>query len=159
VKLLNVKQHSILEKQSKQIEMLKQQMDKRESTITEMRGKDLRAQEVIHAFEEEKQRVTSLLIKKQDENTQLEGIIYTNTDDCNHSKSQISSLKTDLRECMEKLTNIQTTELKTNANFEAHERERESMQQTVNWCNEELQRKNDQFTSYRREKVSVFNAE
>lgn len=146
LKMQNIKQHTILETQSKQIEMLKQEIAHKDSVMRSVREKNLSTQSAISSFEEEKRNMSSLLIKKQEEYTQL-------FDDFSHLKSQVSSLKAELRESNEKLTNFQANELKSSSSNDSKEREIENLKKQNAWYNDEQMRKTEQFNIYRREKT------
>ena len=61
-------------------------------------------------------------------------------------------MRGELRLANEKATNMQTHELEIKSQYVANEQELKQSKKMVEWCNEELQRKNNQFTEYRREK-------
>lgn len=126
--------------------MLKKEIQSKDESIKLFESSMNISQKSILDFENDKRNISTLLMKKQDEISRI-------SDDYKFALGQIASLKTDLRNSDQKLTGIETTEMENRSNYASSIHELSHTKKSLEWCNEELQRKNDQFAEYRREKA------
>jgi hypothetical protein len=144
-KTKNERQHQILETQSTQILMLKNDIREKEIAIHSFSQKEQQSVSNSYEFEEERRKLTNLVKKQREEITQI-------SDEFEYSKKQADSLRAEVANSNGRLTESQNAELELRSNLVSCQQELTQTKKMVEWCNAELERKNTQFGEYRKTK-------
>ncbi|KAJ8326896.1 Protein mlp1 [Batrachochytrium dendrobatidis] len=138
--------HSFSDSNATLVASLRQEIRQKEAEIGSWHEKDLANQSLIQSLDSEKRTFANLVAKKQAETVRL-------TEELEEAHNAASNLRGELHTSLSKVNELNNVRMELQSSVSSREQQVEQLQKSNDWLSEELKRRSNQFSEYRREKT------